>query len=293
MKRFANILAAIAAMAAAGCTLNTLQTEPFLNKEIKGDDFNAHLARAYQKRAAVEATVDVEWTHAARFADKGRDASKGELVLPWIAGDWNVKPIDQLDLIVSRARLMDALNLGGRTVNPQACAAAQVRYDGWLEQSHDNDIGAGGFGAVQQDRVAAEKEAFMKAMPLCEYCVGVTADSLARDFIIYFGFDKFDLTPQARETVNAIAEHLICLRDEDAIRIEVVGHADRSGPERYNQGLSSRRASVISQALGGRGVPVDMVDWRGETEPAKPTPDGVREPLNRRVHVRVTADISS
>ena len=70
----------------------------------------------------------------------------------------------------------------------------------------------------------------------------------------------------------------------NATRVVVVGHADTSGSAAYNVRLSERRAKAVADALVGLGVDAAKlaVDWRGETEPAVATGDGVKEPLNRR-----------
>ena len=74
-----------------------------------------------------------------------------------------------------------------------------------------------------------------------------------------------------------------------ATRIVVTGHADRSGSQTYNQRLSERRAKAVADGLVGMGVNAGtlQVDWRGEDQNAVPTPDGVKEPLNRRATINV------
>jgi outer membrane protein OmpA-like peptidoglycan-associated protein len=69
--------------------------------------------------------------------------------------------------------------------------------------------------------------------------------------------------------------------------VKLVGHADRSGSDTYNQALSLRRANAVKGALVREGVSESMiaVDGRGESEPMVPTADGVREPQNRRVNI--------
>ena len=71
------------------------------------------------------------------------------------------------------------------------------------------------------------------------------------------------------------------------IRIELTGHADRSGPRTYNQGLSQRRADAVSAELVRLGIARAEIgiSARGEDDPLVPTPDGVREPQNRRVEI--------
>jgi OmpA-OmpF porin, OOP family len=65
----------------------------------------------------------------------------------------------------------------------------------------------------------------------------------------------------------------------------VIGHADRAGSDAYNQRLSERRSAAVRDALVQRGIPANEIVTmgRGERDPAVPTPDGVREPRNRRV----------
>ncbi|RJF94222.1 OmpA family protein [Sphingomonas cavernae] len=70
-------------------------------------------------------------------------------------------------------------------------------------------------------------------------------------------------------------------------RLAVTGHADRSGSDDYNVGISTRRANNIAAMLENAGVAVsDMtVSGKGESELKIETADGVREPMNRRVEI--------
>ena len=69
-----------------------------------------------------------------------------------------------------------------------------------------------------------------------------------------------------------------------ATKVTVVGHTDTSGSAAYNVRLSERRAKAVADALVGMGVAQSTmsVDWKGKTQPAVATGDGVKEPLNRR-----------
>ncbi len=69
----------------------------------------------------------------------------------------------------------------------------------------------------------------------------------------------------------------------------MVGHTDNSGSVKYNLRLSERRAKVVADALVGLGVgqSVLSVDWKGKTDLAVATPDGVKEPLNRRSTITI------
>jgi len=108
----------------------------------------------------------------------------------------------------------------------------------------------------------------------------------AREFVVLFDWDRFDLTPQATEIVRQAAAHA---RAGGATRVHVVGHADTSGSAAYNVRLSQRRAATVRDALIAQGVTGGAIttEGRGETDLARATADGVREPLNRRATINI------
>jgi len=67
----------------------------------------------------------------------------------------------------------------------------------------------------------------------------------------------------------------------------LAGHADRSGPAKYNVGLSQRRNASVQSYLTARGIPAGSISSEafGETMPRVQTADGVRELQNRRVEI--------
>ncbi len=105
--------------------------------------------------------------------------------------------------------------------------------------------------------------------------------------IVYFDYDKSNLTPEAADLIKEAAARALANSIE---RVKVEGNADRSGGSAYNAALSARRANVVRDALIANGVPAEKIDTSsfGEDNPAKPTPDGVREPLNRRTEVKIS-----
>ncbi|ESQ83425.1 hypothetical protein AEAC466_12175, partial [Asticcacaulis sp. AC466] len=109
----------------------------------------------------------------------------------------------------------------------------------------------------------------------------------AREFVVYFEFDKSDLTADAQSVVSAAADYA---KAGNAARIVVVGHTDTSGSAAYNIRLSERRAKTVADALAGLGVDGSKlaVDWKGEADLAVATGDGVKEPLNRRSTIDIT-----
>jgi OOP family OmpA-OmpF porin len=104
-------------------------------------------------------------------------------------------------------------------------------------------------------------------------------------YMVFFDFDKSAITPAAQDILNTVIGDY---RRTNQNRVNVVGHTDTSGSPAYNQRLSERRASAVRDALVARGVPATQVTTRGvgEADLLIPTPDGVREPANRRATIR-------
>ncbi|KAF0138519.1 MAG: OmpA family protein, partial [Rhodospirillaceae bacterium] len=102
-----------------------------------------------------------------------------------------------------------------------------------------------------------------------------------RTYLIFFEFDKVVLTSAAQRILATAA------KAAKPVRIEVIGHADRSGKGEYNHKISLRRANAVKTDLIRRGVPEKEVAVyeRGETEPLVTTSDGIRESQNRRVEI--------
>ncbi|MHA7872199.1 MAG: OmpA family protein, partial [Hyphococcus sp.] len=107
------------------------------------------------------------------------------------------------------------------------------------------------------------------------------------NFTVYFDYDKSNLTSQASALIQEAAARAL---ENDIETVVVAGNTDTSGSSAYNQALSERRARVVRDALIANGVAADRIRMEayGETNLAKPTPDGVREPLNRRTEVTIS-----
>jgi len=110
------------------------------------------------------------------------------------------------------------------------------------------------------------------------------APAPARTYLVFFDWDRADLTDRARQIIAEAAESS---RHVQYTRIEVNGYTDRSGTPQYNLRLSMRRAQNVAAELVRDGVPRGSIDIHGygETHPLVPTAPGVREPQNRRVEI--------
>lgn len=103
-------------------------------------------------------------------------------------------------------------------------------------------------------------------------------------FIVFFDFDKSDITTDAADILNRAAQ---AYKETGQASVTLAGHADAAGPADYNVGLSQRRADAVRKYLAGQGVPETAVTSEafGETRLLVETADGVREPQNRRVEI--------
>ncbi|CAI3936288.1 MULTISPECIES: OmpA family protein [Commensalibacter] len=112
----------------------------------------------------------------------------------------------------------------------------------------------------------------------------------ARTYLVFFDFDKYALTPRAREIVREAAQASTRVQ---TTRIEVNGYTDTSSARggaagaKYNMGLSQRRAKSVKAELIRDGVPASAIYTQGfgESHPLVPTGPNVREPQNRRVEI--------
>ncbi|UPY38115.1 OmpA family protein [Sediminicoccus sp. KRV36] len=110
------------------------------------------------------------------------------------------------------------------------------------------------------------------------------APAPARTYLVFFDWDRADLTDRARQIIGDAATNA---RTVASTRIEVSGHADRTGTAAYNQRLSVRRAEAVAGELVRRGVARNEITIQGFgfDRPLVATAMGVREPQNRRVEI--------
>ncbi|HWP57491.1 MAG TPA: peptidoglycan-associated lipoprotein Pal [Candidatus Acidoferrales bacterium] len=73
---------------------------------------------------------------------------------------------------------------------------------------------------------------------------------------IYFDFDRYDLTPSARETLKANAAWL---KANPSARVQIEGHADERGTNEYNLALGAKRAQSAKDYLTTLGIAADRL----------------------------------
>ena len=180
-------------------------------------------------------------------------------------------------------------NMGFNTFT-STTASAIGPYEGRYEGVHTVTLGLRyAFGADEPAYVPPPAPAPLPPAPVPPRPVTpppAPAVPAAREFVVYFDWDRSDLTAEAQSVVTQAANYA---KSGRPTRILIVGHADTSGSAAYNVGLSNRRARTVGDALVAQGINggVISLDGKGETALARPTADGVREPLNRRATIGI------
>jgi outer membrane protein OmpA-like peptidoglycan-associated protein len=107
-----------------------------------------------------------------------------------------------------------------------------------------------------------------------------------KTFTLLFVFDTDAFTERSKATFVEVREEVASWPGAEVV---IIGHSDRVGSSEYNDALSLKRAAMVARHLINAGVPPGRISiaGRGEREPLVPTTDGVPEPLNRRVEIKV------
>ncbi len=104
---------------------------------------------------------------------------------------------------------------------------------------------------------------------------------------VTFGFDSSELTVQARNALNDVANILTQYTDT---RVNIVGHTDSTGSVSYNQQLSERRAEAVGNYLAQSGVMRNRLYMTG-SGPHQPVASNATEEgraQNRRVEITLS-----
>lgn len=269
------IVGALGVLAACTTDLDRIRT----TEPSGGTAFTQALTKEYRDLAVFEADEMYDWRDAGYYARRGLASADGEVVLPEDPTNRDI-PSDMVNEIQDvRVRLIAALDGGARENKPEVAARAQSRFDCWLEQQEEN---------FQNDHISACRDELLAALAELEAAPAPAAPVAAAPavYLVLFDFDKHNINSAAQAVINqVIADY----NANKSTAISVTGHTDRSGSDAYNEKLSESRADAVRQALIDAGIPADAITtaWKGESENAVPTADGVKEQANRRAEIIV------
>ena len=107
--------------------------------------------------------------------------------------------------------------------------------------------------------------------------------------IVYFGFDRFDLTDVAEEKLDAL---IAVVNEYPGSIIEVNAHTDSQGSSDYNEKLSKKRAGSVMEYINKKGLRDDVIQgsWEGEERPIKSNETIEGRAKNRRAEFRILKD---
>ncbi|WP_205481479.1 OmpA family protein [Sphingomonas arenae] len=104
--------------------------------------------------------------------------------------------------------------------------------------------------------------------------------------LLFFDSSKAAIT---RDSAAALEQVISGWKTGAFRRVILSGHADLSGPSSANLRASRLRSMAVGDWLSSHGIPSTAITVQalGESRPLIPTADGVREPQNRRVEIRL------
>ena len=122
---------------------------------------------------------------------------------------------------------------------------------------------------------------------LCQDAQFPYAPDEIRNTIVQFAFDKSDLSLQARQRLDLVAEYM--LLDETIEGVLLEGRTDSRGGPRYNDTLSMRRAQAVRDYLHSKGITEERFQFSlqayGERRPLASNRSETGRAQNRTVAV--------
>ena len=117
--------------------------------------------------------------------------------------------------------------------------------------------------------------------------LGAGAPGSAEDFVVnvgdrvLFSVDKYDLSPEARTTVE---NQVTWLKRYPSASVTIEGHADERGTREYNLALGERRANSVRDYMIALGVPANRIKTvsYGKERPVDPASSEDAWARNRR-----------
>jgi peptidoglycan-associated lipoprotein len=131
------------------------------------------------------------------------------------------------------------------TGKPESAGAAGSRSPGGDQRAGEGQKGKTGESDTDASALKRLQEGKSPA---------TAASSPLKD--VFFEYDRYDLTSDARTTLRANADWL---KSNSSARVEIEGHCDERGTNEYNLALGAKRAQAAREFLSTLGIPADRL----------------------------------
>jgi|GEM_PF-2378740 len=134
------------------------------------------------------------------------------------------------------------------------------------------------------------RKPFLTLLLIAASFVTISAQSLERNFTLYFAHNSSELSFQSTTQLDTL---LALLENAGFYQVELSAHTDQQGSNRYNEILSAKRENSASSYLIEKGVIASRLNSKhfGETVPAVHLEETVEIPANRRVEIKVVYQV--
>ncbi len=110
--------------------------------------------------------------------------------------------------------------------------------------------------------------------------------------MVYFGYDQYNLTPEAQAT---LARQAAWLQEYPETRIRIAGNCDERGTREYNLALGARRANAAKNFLVSQGVDparITTISF-GKERPIDPNSNEAAWSKNRNAMTTLMSSVGS
>lgn len=132
--------------------------------------------------------------------------------------------------------------------------------DGWEDDDgcpdFDNDGDRVADYPEARDRCPNEFAETPDGCPQKYTLIVVTETKIELKQTIYFDFRKATIKPISFPLLDEVAQ---ALHDHAKIRVEIQGHTDSKGPDKFNKKLSQKRADAVRKYLINKGIAADRM----------------------------------
>jgi len=285
----------------SGCSASYKQLSTMESKN--PSSFQEYLLNEYKQRATFEAEEMHDWNSAKLYSEKALKSLETDEIYPEEISYWKLPEENINEIRIAYDNLM-TIYKDAKKIDPFNLARAISSLDCWSEQQEEN---------WQTWDINSCKDDFLKAMHDIYEKISIeekeqeTSNKEEKNSnnetnnevtivtknkneelmqIIYFDFDKFNLSEVSKEKIKLFL-------DNNSSTIEeylVVGHTDTKGTKKYNLSLSIKRAEVVKEILINYGIQQSRIKilGKGEESLAVNTPDDTKQPANRRVEIKNT-----